>query len=103
MAAVTTSTRRAVEPITPPVYRSLITAGKIPASPDGTGILQEVMSRPMMRPRLALRPVASRVMCLALWIGALVFAVSAVRYTMDARLIVPFADEWDFLAWHRDA
>jgi hypothetical protein len=39
----------------------------------------------------------------ALWAGSLLFAFSLVQYTLEARLIVPFSDEWDFLAWYRNA
>lgn len=55
----------------------------------------------MTSPRLSQTP--SRGIRIALWTGALVIAFSMVSYTMDARLIVPFWDEWDFLAWYCDA
>ena len=42
-----------------------------------------------------------RTLPILLWTGSLVFASTTVRHAWDARLIVPFWDEWDLLTVYR--
>ena len=45
--------------------------------------------------------ISRRTPSILLWIGALAFAGTTVRDAWDARLLVPFWDEWDLLTVHR--
>jgi hypothetical protein len=48
-----------------------------------------------------LRTTSRRTVSVLLWIGSLAFACTTVRDAWDARLMVPFWDEWDFLTVYR--
>jgi hypothetical protein len=61
-------------------------AGRLFRPPNGAG-------------RLA--AISRRTLSILLWSGSLAFAWTTVRDAWDARLLVPFWDEWDFLTVHR--
>ena len=43
-----------------------------------------------------------RAAAIILSVGSLLFVYTTVRHVWEARLVVPFFDEWDFLEWFRD-
>lgn len=42
-----------------------------------------------------------RGLAISLTVGSLLFAYTTFRHVWEARLVVPFFDEWDFLEWYR--
>lgn len=42
-----------------------------------------------------------RAVAIVLAVGSLLFVYTTLRHVWEARLIVPFFDEWDFLEWYR--